>query len=132
MAVKRRDLTTEQMAAVECPTCGAAVGEVCELNSGGQRFEPHRDRKLAAADAVEAKLTAELKGLRDQQLESFSEATFAGWTADRKKAHQQRSDRIAGLQGELNPADTAEPAAQFPNSSGPAESSTNPTPARQK
>lgn len=57
--MKSKDLTAQQMAAVECPTCGAAVGEVCELNSGTPRFEPHRDRKLAAADAVEAKAAPE-------------------------------------------------------------------------
>ena len=55
--MKAKDLTAEQMASVPCPTCGAAIGEACELNSGGLRFEPHRDRKLAAADAVEANNT---------------------------------------------------------------------------
>jgi hypothetical protein len=57
IAIKSRDLTSEQMASVPCPTCGAAIGEDCELNSGALRFEPHRDRRLAAADALEAKPT---------------------------------------------------------------------------
>jgi hypothetical protein len=55
IAMKTKDLTPEQMASVPCPTCGAAIGEDCELNSGALRFEPHRDRRLSAADAVEAK-----------------------------------------------------------------------------
>ena len=50
--MKSRDLTEAQMAAVECPTCGAAIGEVCELNSGGPRSEPHHDRILAAEEAA--------------------------------------------------------------------------------
>ena len=53
--VKVRELTPIQILSVPCPTCGAAIKEVCELHSGTPRTEPHRDRKLAAADAVEAK-----------------------------------------------------------------------------
>ena len=55
IAMKTKDLTPEQIASVPCPTCGAAIGEDCELNSGALRFEPHRDRRLSAADAMEAK-----------------------------------------------------------------------------
>ena len=51
--VKAKDLTPKQILAMPCPTCGAAVGEVCELNTGTPRTEPHRDRKLSAAEAVE-------------------------------------------------------------------------------
>jgi hypothetical protein len=54
VVVKTRELTAEQISSVPCATCGAAVGEVCELHTGAPRTEPHRDRKLAAADAVEA------------------------------------------------------------------------------
>ena len=57
MAVKVRELTPSQTLSVPCPTCGAAIREVCELHSGAPRTEPHRDRKLAAADAVEARLS---------------------------------------------------------------------------
>lgn len=53
-SVKIRELTPKQILAVPCPTCGAAIEEICELHSGTPRTEPHRDRKLAAADAVEA------------------------------------------------------------------------------
>jgi hypothetical protein len=52
--VKCKELTTKQILSVPCPTCGAATKEVCELNTGTARTEPHRDRKLNAADAVEA------------------------------------------------------------------------------
>jgi hypothetical protein len=35
---------------VRCPTCGARLGEKCELSTGLLRTEPHRDRRLAAMD----------------------------------------------------------------------------------
>ena len=53
VVMKTKDLTVNQIASVPCPTCGAAKGEVCELHTGFQRFEPHKDRRLSAADAVE-------------------------------------------------------------------------------
>ena len=55
--MKTKELTSKQILSVRCPTCGAATGEVCELNSGAPRTEAHRDRKLSAADAVEMKLS---------------------------------------------------------------------------
>ena len=51
--VKTKDLTAKQILAVPCATCGAAVGEVCELNTGDPRTEPHRDRELSAAEELE-------------------------------------------------------------------------------
>jgi hypothetical protein len=56
MVVKAKELTPRQVLSVPCTTCGAAVGEVCELHTGAPRTEPHRDRKLSAAEAVEMKL----------------------------------------------------------------------------
>jgi len=52
--MKTKDLTPKQILSVPCPTCGAAIKEACELYSGALRAEPHRDRKLSAAEAVEA------------------------------------------------------------------------------
>ncbi len=40
----------EQALTVRCPTCGAKPGEKCELSTGQPRTEPHRDRRLAAAE----------------------------------------------------------------------------------
>ena len=54
VVVKTRELTAQQMSSVPCTTCGAAVGEACELHTGAPRTEPHRDRKLSAAEAIEA------------------------------------------------------------------------------
>jgi len=51
--MKRKDLTASQISSVPCPTCGAAVGEHCELHSGARRVEPHVDRKFAAIQAIE-------------------------------------------------------------------------------
>jgi hypothetical protein len=56
IVVKAKELTPRQVLSVPCATCGAAVGEVCELHTGAPRTEPHRDRKLSAAEAVETKL----------------------------------------------------------------------------
>jgi len=52
--VKSKEFTPEQTLSVPCTTCGAAIGEACELHTGDPRTEPHRDRKLSAAEAVEA------------------------------------------------------------------------------
>jgi hypothetical protein len=54
-AVKTKELTPKQIFSVPCPTCGAATEEPCELHTGALRTEPHRDRKLSAAEAVETK-----------------------------------------------------------------------------
>jgi len=51
--MKSKELTLKQILSVRCMTCGAAVGEACELHTGAPRTEPHRDRKLSAAEAVE-------------------------------------------------------------------------------
>lgn len=54
MVVKTSELTVQQVLSVPCPNCGVATEEACELHTGDLRTEPHRDRKLTAADAVEA------------------------------------------------------------------------------
>jgi hypothetical protein len=46
------NLTTEQIQAVPCPTCGAEPREKCVLNNGQPRTEPHRDRQLTAEDLL--------------------------------------------------------------------------------
>jgi len=56
--VKTKELTPKQVLSVACPTCGAATKEVCELHTGAPRTEPHRDRKLSAAEAVEARVSS--------------------------------------------------------------------------
>jgi hypothetical protein len=53
--VKTKELTPKQILSVPCTTCGAAIGEACELHTGAPRTEPHRDRKLSAAEVVETK-----------------------------------------------------------------------------
>jgi hypothetical protein len=53
VVVKTKELTLKQILSVPCTTCGAAIGGACELPTGALRTEPHRDRKLSAAEAVE-------------------------------------------------------------------------------
>lgn len=53
--MRMSDLTAKQLFSVPCPTCGVATGEPCLLHSGAPRTEPHVDRKLSAAEAIEAK-----------------------------------------------------------------------------
>jgi hypothetical protein len=55
VAVKTKELTPKQILSVTCPTCGASTQEPCELHTGDLRTEPHRDRKLSAAEAMETK-----------------------------------------------------------------------------
>ena len=55
LRMKTRELTAKQILSVPCPTCGVATGHACELHNGALRTEPHRDRKLSAAEAVEMK-----------------------------------------------------------------------------
>jgi hypothetical protein len=45
-----KEITPKQVLAVRCPTCGAAPGVRCELGTGQPRTEPHRDRRLIAAE----------------------------------------------------------------------------------
>jgi hypothetical protein len=59
--VKTKELTPKQILSVPCPTCGAALEEGCVLHTGARRTEPHRDRKLSAAEAVETKASKRLK-----------------------------------------------------------------------
>jgi hypothetical protein len=63
VVVKTKELTPAQILSVPCPTCGAATEEACELHTGALRTEPHRDRKLSAAEAVETK-----RGKREQSV----------------------------------------------------------------
>jgi hypothetical protein len=55
VVMKTKELTLKQILSVPCPTCGAATEEACELHTGARRTEPHRDRKLSAAEAVETR-----------------------------------------------------------------------------
>jgi hypothetical protein len=55
VVVKTKELTRKQILSVPCPICGAAKEDACELHTGALRNEPHRDRKLSAAEAVETK-----------------------------------------------------------------------------
>jgi hypothetical protein len=50
--MKFRPLNPAQILAIPCPTCGAAINEPCELMTGYPRNEPHRNRKLVAADPL--------------------------------------------------------------------------------
>jgi len=53
--MKKKELTAKQSLSVACSTCGVAPGERCLLHSGAPRSGPHVDRKLSAAEAIEAK-----------------------------------------------------------------------------
>jgi len=57
-SVRVRELTREQLACVQCPTCGVPAGKRCERYSGALRKEPHVDRKLSAVEAIERKRVA--------------------------------------------------------------------------
>ena len=46
----KKEPSPKKILAVTCPTCGAAPGKKCELTTGQPRNEPHRARRLIAAD----------------------------------------------------------------------------------
>jgi len=48
-------MTIKVFLSIPCPTCGVAIGQNCLRHSGGLRAEPHLDRKLVAAEALETK-----------------------------------------------------------------------------
>jgi hypothetical protein len=50
MGAMSANLITKAILSVPCPTCGAAAGEKCELNTGQPRNSPHRDRRWDAAE----------------------------------------------------------------------------------
>src|ERR1700689_4204855 len=56
VAMKSKELTPKQILSVPCTTCGAGVGEALDLHPGPPPPEPHRDRKLSAADTVDTRL----------------------------------------------------------------------------
>jgi hypothetical protein len=70
-----KNLTPARLLSVACPICEVAVGERCVFRSGVPRSEPHLDRKIAAADAVEAqriqRTKPEVKPLSSRVMELF-------------------------------------------------------------
>lgn len=47
---KRLSPNPKKILVIPCPTCGAAPGEQCELNSGQPRGTPHLERQLTVKD----------------------------------------------------------------------------------
>ncbi len=54
----------DRRGSVPCPSCAVASEERCLLHSGAPRSEPHVDRKLSAAEAIETKRTLRDPGRR--------------------------------------------------------------------
>jgi hypothetical protein len=53
LGMKMRPLTRKEVSSVPCPTCNVAAGKWCVLVAGGPRNEPHPNREVAAAEAIE-------------------------------------------------------------------------------
>jgi hypothetical protein len=66
VGMRMGDLTPKQLLSVPCPTCGVAAGARCLLHSGAPRMEPHVDRKLSAADAIERKRSRREDGIDER------------------------------------------------------------------
>ena len=47
---------------IRCPTCGAKVGEKCELGSGQPRTNPHFERRVLAKDFTDDPAKLILRG----------------------------------------------------------------------
>jgi hypothetical protein len=52
-SVRMTDVTPQLLLAVPCPTCGVDAGKHCLLHTGEPSPDPHIDRKLDAAEAIE-------------------------------------------------------------------------------
>jgi hypothetical protein len=55
--VRMTDVTPQLLLAVPCPTCGVDAGKGCLLHTGEPSPDPHIDRKLDAAEAIETEKT---------------------------------------------------------------------------
>jgi hypothetical protein len=55
--MKTNQPTLKQQSSVASPTCDVPARECCVLAAGGPRNEPHRNRRVAAAEALEKKRT---------------------------------------------------------------------------
>lgn len=53
--IQVREPTIIRVNAIRCPTCGAPGGQECESSTGYSRSEPHQERRLAAAEALDWK-----------------------------------------------------------------------------
>jgi CRP/FNR family cyclic AMP-dependent transcriptional regulator len=65
--VKKKELSTNQLLSVPCPSCGVAAGQRCVLHLGALRSEPHVDRKLSAIEAVETRHAISQQNRRPNQ-----------------------------------------------------------------
>jgi hypothetical protein len=63
--MKIRELTKDQLLSVPCPTCGVAIEVPCELTTGYPRNEPHRDRKLVAAELHPQRILKQVDALNE-------------------------------------------------------------------
>ena len=50
--MKGQKPTLKQVQAIRCPTCGAGPDKRCANSVREPRKEPHRDRRLIAADSL--------------------------------------------------------------------------------
>jgi CRP/FNR family cyclic AMP-dependent transcriptional regulator len=65
--VKKKELSTNQLLSVPCPSCGVDAGQRCVLHLGALRSEPHVDRKLSAIEAVETRHAISQQNRRPNQ-----------------------------------------------------------------
>jgi hypothetical protein len=61
------------------------------------------------APHTRAELLVEIIKLRKQQLESFADGTFRGWTVEKEVEHRDRAERLEGLVFELSLLDGINP-----------------------
>ena len=78
-------LTRKEKSSVACPTCGVAAGKRCVLVAGGPRNEPHPNRKVAAAEAVEKRRTKAIRFGVNVPKKKKSDLAFSALVARLKK-----------------------------------------------
>ena len=105
--MRAKDFTPDQRLAVRCQACGARPGQPCELHSGGLRTEPHKNRRLSAADVETRQLadvcfpTSTSKGFCEicrnliEQLSALVSSAFVATTRLNELAGAQNSAAFA-------------------------------------
>src|SRR5258707_5213627 len=51
----KKELTSKDVLAIRCPTCGAPPGARCELGTRQPRTEPHRDPRFVLAEHLDSR-----------------------------------------------------------------------------
>jgi len=93
--MRMRDLTPRQLTAVACPACGVPPGERCLWRSGSSRTDPHLDRKLIAAEAIEQERVPAGPLRWQNQARKMNRQTYREWLKTCARTRRSNSPNCA-------------------------------------